>query len=550
MSYGRCYAPAPFDPVAEDLDDLLAVHARAPGGRAPRSGADALRIIVGLEPLMRERWPVRKSLALVDATLVGAKEAPADLRCEVLLLRARLLDLLGYTEARASAAAALFLARAEGNVRLEGSALALLGSLAVTRGDLRAGSGQLREALVLLPELDPALAADTYCTLAMALRTMGDLDAAKRAHDSAASLRARIRGDGGAAADLACLATLRYQCGDAKGARDLLEDARARAKARGDRYTHARVIGTLARVLSEEGLHDDAAARYEEAIGELDALGERRLRALLLGYFAASRQLAGARLRAAAAYREAIFALGEQGDRLHEGLFAGAAATLAWACGEATEAESLYDLARGRLTALATSVNPRLSLVLSLYLGHRDLWMRRIALGAGYERAARAHLEAARKRLTDSEGYVGDHDDLRLAYRLLQAEVGRVSSPAFASEIEIGPDAVWFRVGGEPRVDLRRRRAPRLILHALVEQRLRSPGSPVPMDRLIASGWPGEKMLLHAGMNRLYVAIRSLRELGLRWALLRQDDGYLLDPTSRIVLADRRGDSDRPSLAS
>ena len=40
------------------------------------------------------------------------------------------------------------------------------------------------------------------------------------------------------------------------------------------------------------------------------------------------------------------------------------------------------------------------------------------------------------------------------------------------------------------------------------------------------------------------------RELGLRRALLRQDDGYLLDPTIRIVLADRREESDRPSLAS
>lgn len=50
------------------------------------------------------------------------------------------------------------------------------------------------------------------------------------------------------------------------------------------------------------------------------------------------------------------------------------------------------------------------------------------------------------------------------------------------------------------------------------------------MDALIAAGWPGERMLSKAGATRVYTAIASLRRLGLRDSLLRDDRGYLLRP--------------------
>ncbi|MEM6991151.1 MAG: hypothetical protein AAF721_11655 [Myxococcota bacterium] len=48
-------------------------------------------------------------------------------------------------------------------------------------------------------------------------------------------------------------------------------------------------------------------------------------------------------------------------------------------------------------------------------------------------------------------------------------------------------------------------------------------------------------MAARAGANRVYVALTTLRKLGLRDYLLSQDDGYLLDPAMPIARAS--GDS-------
>ena len=52
---------------------------------------------------------------------------------------------------------------------------------------------------------------------------------------------------------------------------------------------------------------------------------------------------------------------------------------------------------------------------------------------------------------------------------------------------------------------------------------------------LLAAGWPGEIVLHEAGRNRVYTAVKTLRQLGLGNALVRYDDGYLIDPIVNIV---------------
>jgi hypothetical protein len=67
------------------------------------------------------------------------------------------------------------------------------------------------------------------------------------------------------------------------------------------------------------------------------------------------------------------------------------------------------------------------------------------------------------------------------------------------------------------------------VLAALVAAR--KGGEPlVRGDALLAAGWPGERILPDAATNRLYVAIATLRKLGLRDVLVRFDEGYRLDP--------------------
>ena len=57
-----------------------------------------------------------------------------------------------------------------------------------------------------------------------------------------------------------------------------------------------------------------------------------------------------------------------------------------------------------------------------------------------------------------------------------------------------------------------------------------SPGASLSLSELLAAGWPGESMVAHAGANRVYAAIATLRKMGLKPYLLRRDDGYLIDP--------------------
>lgn len=545
----------------ESLDNLLVVHARATSGRTQVGVEAAFRVLINLEPVMWTSLPAPKSLALLDEALgaPAASTVGADLHCELLLRRSKALELLGRGREAAEGPAkrALSIARQLGadapadNLtvpRLEASALVRLGSIALTHGDARRACGQFRHAIEIItpssssssnePGSERRLLANALTAYATALRTTGDVEGAQLAHQDALEIRARFDDVRGAAIDLACLAALHYQRGQLKEAKAVIESALACSRRLDDRYASAYALGILGSILAELGQLDEASARFDEALAALDALGDRRLHAVFLGYSAVARQLAGDVGAAEPTYTAAIRTLGEQGDRLHEGLFAGAAATLAWSRGEPARAEALYSLAHDRLVEVLPSTYAGFTSALSLFSGHRDLAHYRAMLAAGDDRTAKTHLSAARRRLEDEAAVSEQHDDIRLAYRLLKHALDGEAPPppGTVAELEVARDAVWFRVGNRPRVDLRRRRAPRLILQALVDAHGREPGRPIGMNQLIAIGWPGERMHLAAGMSRLYVTIRSLRELGLRTVLLRQDGGYLLDPTITIAV--------------
>jgi hypothetical protein len=103
------------------------------------------------------------------------------------------------------------------------------------------------------------------------------------------------------------------------------------------------------------------------------------------------------------------------------------------------------------------------------------------------------------------------------------------------ARLEIARDGRWMRREPGPRVDLLRRRVLRDVLVALVEQRLRAPGVPISADELIARSWPGQRIRQGSARNRLYVALSSLRALGLRGALERtRAGGYRLSTAVSI----------------
>lgn len=76
------------------------------------------------------------------------------------------------------------------------------------------------------------------------------------------------------------------------------------------------------------------------------------------------------------------------------------------------------------------------------------------------------------------------------------------------------------------------------VLVCLAESGARMPGRRVPLEVLIERGWPGERILQRAARSRAYMAISKLRNDGLRELLLRDEDGYFLDPSVEVALVD------------
>ncbi len=97
-------------------------------------------------------------------------------------------------------------------------------------------------------------------------------------------------------------------------------------------------------------------------------------------------------------------------------------------------------------------------------------------------------------------------------------------------------DANWFQLGDAERVVLKRRRAPRYILACLAQHRVLAPGEALSLWDLADAGWPGEDLHPDVASNRVYVALATLRKLGLEDALVRRGGGYAIAPELNVVL--------------
>jgi hypothetical protein len=120
-------------------------------------------------------------------------------------------------------------------------------------------------------------------------------------------------------------------------------------------------------------------------------------------------------------------------------------------------------------------------------------------------------------------GKLAHSDDARFALRLLERAL---QAQAWVFDTARGE----LRAPNGELIDLAARPQLLRILIALADQRVKAPGSPLAADTLIEQAWPGERMQSDAAHNRVKVALSTLRSLGLRDLLMRNADGYLLDP--------------------
>jgi tetratricopeptide (TPR) repeat protein len=241
-------------------------------------------------------------------------------------------------------------------------------------------------------------------------------------------------------------------------------------------------------------------------------------------------------------YERAIRILREAGDKVHEGIFLSQLGAVQAMAGGIEEATGTFGLAESVLAPIA---DEPLYESVALQRAHLDLALSRQAAAAGDHAAAQRYRAIVVDKLASVEAskpHVLRSDDVRVAVRMLRraldqdATTGAASSPGLSipppagAELVIGDEAREFRVPGGRKVILERRRAVRLILLTLVKARQEQPGVALPLEALLAAGWPGERVLPQAGASRVYVALGTLRRLGLRGLLISRDGGYLLDP--------------------
>lgn len=332
----------------------------------------------------------------------------------------------------------------------------------------------------------------------------------------------------------ASLGFVKLARGDLSAAQTHLAEGRAALREQGDRHWISVTDGYLGWAAWESGDREDGHARVGTAVTSLARLGVERAEALARLQRGALWLADGEVEAAIEELYAALRALRVQAPD-HLGLVLSLLAGAAAERGEHASADAHLEEAEA---ALASVVRPGFATVLA--------WMKR-AVFFLRARDAVARGEAPRGALppapADREGA-----EVRLARGLAAKAEAAYEAERDAARRRVDVDALvvdvsgrWFRAPGGEAVSLRRRTALRQILGCLAASRERDPGVALPVATLVEAGWPGERVMAKAGVDRVYNAVATLRRLGLREHLLRRDEGYLLDPETPLVIDHAEG---------
>jgi len=526
-----------------EADNVLAAHRRL----RRTDPAKAASLALALNVLLAMRGPVDMQRELLDAAVADAPASDPALRVRALCARARANLIRGETggaetdsaaavdaanasgldaaraqafdcrarvdlergrteSARADVDVAIALHRKLGDRKSEAGSLAFSASVGIKQGRIEESRGVLEEALALQRELDDRVGMMSLLgNLGIVHHWQDRDDEAKRCYRAALELALALGDRREEAVDRINLALLLLDEGALDEARAEFERALAIQRAAGHRQYVGNVLGSFASLELDEGNLPAARRHFEEVLGIFRELKNLRYEAATHRYLG-TLSLEEGDLPGALAALERAKSTAEQAGDFTSFVLGPLGATYAL-LGRQKEAGEAFARAR---ESLAKRGEPRAFVLLEIFE----------AIGAvtrGELDAARATLDKMQKRPLAT--------DARVARRLLASALAKG-----APSISIGEEARWFRVGDGERVDLSKRRAPRLILLRLVASR----GRALSLDEVVAAGWPGERIQPEAAAARAYTAIKTLRELGLGDLLLRRDDGYLLDPAAQL----------------
>jgi predicted ATPase len=518
---------------------------RGPGGEEAlrRLRQDAGNLVAAARSSLRAEpaKSVRLALALVEALHLSGPTA-------------QVLDLL---DRAVTAAAAL--ADSDGPGRAEG--VALLPRALIVRGDMRAVSGRgsegvedLREA-ARLARAAGELAVEGHALrhLGVSERDAGDFAEAREHLERAAELFEELGDRISVARTVGNLGTLYRQEGKLAAARTQYERAIEMYRRAGDLAAEGSALAGLAHLEVASGQAAAARSRYQAALAVLESVDDRRTIGVVEDRIGLDALEAGEAARALTLFDQARGNLAAVGDvRLD-----------AVAC--AHRAVALAALGRGDEAADAIAAAGRVLLRLDdarLHATHRALEAAVLHLGAGVDAEASGARRAARaaaddeRRLASMAADLVHVEYLSEARRVLEGVVdGRVKRGAAgpgagsavaaaasasgepgaggageegASRVEIGPGSAWVRLASGSEVKL----PPLLarVFDALVEERLARPGQPIATEALAAQVWPDLSLDPRAAAERLHSAIAKLRRRGLDALVVRQGGGYLIHP--------------------
>ena len=534
--------------LAAERGNLLAAHVHLLATE-PLAAAE---LLVLLAPLLLQRGPLALLVARLDATIpvATAGAAPA-LRSALLVARGQASRLRGSAEdALGDLDEAVRLAEEAGGVALANALLAS-GVAQQSLGRVDVAVLAFERALVLAKAAgERAKVAEAEKRLAVLRADRDDVLKARQSLDASVELVDNI-------------GLLFAQRGSFADARAACERALATQREAKNRRSEGVVTIRLASVCLHAGDAPEALALADRALAIHREVNDRVFEATSLWVRALASQDLGAFADAEESLARAKELALEVRARLVQGYVERAQGELAWEMGDEPAARAHAALAAEQLEVANDRANAGLAraehAALTARAGkvedaERELATAR-ALAAGSERhlaaidllagqldvaraaatTAPSAARVARRQAEERLSCPADSRDARLAARLLRrslADAG-VEPPAPAEperrvSLVVASKGLWFRIDGGEQVDLVRRRALRLLFWALVEKRVAAPGEPMSLDEMLAAAWPGERILHKAGTARIYTAIRTLRDLGLRDLLVTAGAGYML----------------------
>jgi predicted ATPase len=480
------------------------------------SGAGAAEIALALWELYVVHGPIPTGISMLEDAAERAHAEGALVLCA--MCRVRRARLLRFAARRSEAEEDLQRARDLAAAADDDSFVAPELLAIVEQSRLHVASRDLEAARTLLDGAedrarasdDPLLLINVLNALAAVALWADELDEAERAFTEAL-LIARAEGSTTwGPALLVNLGVLHMRRGELANARAYLLEARAAAlKSKGTARLPV-ACGSLALIALAEGDVKEGTAFAEEGLEYARRLGEGVFVAHLNATLGMAEALAAQAEQGASRLDDAARVLEATGDKITAGYYLGFAAVAHARAGN--QSAALKTLA---LCDATVADGPRHS-------AHE--WFEVVAL------ALRDELDEAHTRLGGLQPRVPlEHIAARLVERLL--------ATTDTARLVVSEGGARFRLGADEVVDLSRRTAPRQIFWRLVEAR-RGREEALTVDALFSAGWPGEKALEAARKNRVYVALSTLRKLGLTRWLVKREDGYRFEDELELEIGE------------